>query len=299
MRCLVSRPFWWPTIRDRAPAEFCQACDQSFIVAKAAVAVEFDKVRKHQIDPVESVRPLGMARNLGALPRAKVSIKLAAEFEALPFSDARPRLSLSSVEARRRNSSTSFSRRSISRWRSSVVVGEPFFSFAQRTLRNPLNRLLTADAADGLLKLRLHPNAFLRLEGGHGAVWRDQFKHYRRLGPAWLQIIVRAGSKFHHSGGLIVEAQAKFARAGTFGDVFQTAGFLEGEAGAGFLDRHASFQEQRRARLQNVFEPRENFRGKREEFPALRSCPESLKIAQRAPFLERMGRGADDQRGGR
>ena len=68
-----------------AAAKFCQAGDERFIVAKAAVAVEFDKVGEHQINPVESVGPLGMARNLGALPGAEVSVKLPAEFEHFPF----------------------------------------------------------------------------------------------------------------------------------------------------------------------------------------------------------------------
>jgi len=151
MRCLVSRPFLVADDRDRAPAEFCQACDQSFIVAKAAVAVEFDKVRKHQIDPVESVRPLGMARNLGALPGAKVSIKLAAEFEALPFSRRSTSTSLSSVEARRRKFlDVLFEALDFTLALERRRGGALFFLLHSAHYATLLNRLLAADAADGL-----------------------------------------------------------------------------------------------------------------------------------------------------
>jgi len=89
-----------------------------------------------------------MARNLGAfLPGAKGEYKLAAEFEHFPFSGARlDSLSVGGGEAAQ--FSTSFSRRSISRWRSSVVWGSPFF-LLHSAITQPLNRLLAADAADG------------------------------------------------------------------------------------------------------------------------------------------------------
>ena len=67
------------------PRNFAEASDERLIVTKAAVAVEFNKVGKHQADPVESVGPLRMPRDLGALPGTEMAVKLAAEFQHFPF----------------------------------------------------------------------------------------------------------------------------------------------------------------------------------------------------------------------
>ena len=70
---------------DGTPAELREPRDERFVVAKAAVPVQLHKIGEHQVDPVESVRPLRVAGNLRALPGAQVRVKLAAQFEHFPF----------------------------------------------------------------------------------------------------------------------------------------------------------------------------------------------------------------------
>jgi hypothetical protein len=56
--------------------ESCEAGQQRAIVAKAAVAVQFDKVFEHQRDIVGRVRPILMPRDLHNLPRREIAINL-------------------------------------------------------------------------------------------------------------------------------------------------------------------------------------------------------------------------------
>src|SRR5450432_1123847 len=66
--------------RDRTATKFCQAGDQRLIVAKIAITVQLDEVGEKHADNVESVWPILVPRNLGALPGAQMGVELAAEF---------------------------------------------------------------------------------------------------------------------------------------------------------------------------------------------------------------------------
>jgi hypothetical protein len=68
---------------DGLPVEFSHTGNESFIVAKTAVAVKFDEIGNEEIDPVESVRALGVTSDLRALPGAEVGVELFAKFDDL------------------------------------------------------------------------------------------------------------------------------------------------------------------------------------------------------------------------
>src|SRR5215469_3210142 len=71
--------------RHGTAAEFSETGDQGFVVAETTVPVELDEIADHQIDPVESIGPLRMPRDLGPLPRTQVRVKLPAKLEDLTF----------------------------------------------------------------------------------------------------------------------------------------------------------------------------------------------------------------------
>src|SRR5262249_25938549 len=60
-----------------------EARHQCGIIPVASVAVQFRKIREEQPRKIQRVRPLRMARNLGALPGAEMSVELALEFAHL------------------------------------------------------------------------------------------------------------------------------------------------------------------------------------------------------------------------
>jgi len=66
---------------DGTAAELAHASDEGFVIAEVAIAVKFDEVCDHQVDPVQRMRTLRVPGDLGSLPRTKMRIKLAAKFE--------------------------------------------------------------------------------------------------------------------------------------------------------------------------------------------------------------------------
>src|SRR6266850_5873017 len=69
--------------RHRTSVEFSQAGNNGFVVGVAAVSVQFNKVREKQIDKVQRVRPLLVPRDLRALPRPQMRVELAPQFRHL------------------------------------------------------------------------------------------------------------------------------------------------------------------------------------------------------------------------
>src|SRR5713101_2334221 len=66
--------------RHRTPVEFSQPRNNGFVVGVAAVPVQFNKVREKQIDKVQRVRSLLVPRDLRALPRPQVRVELSPQF---------------------------------------------------------------------------------------------------------------------------------------------------------------------------------------------------------------------------
>ena len=64
----MSRPFWCPSTITVRPREIGQTADQRVIVAKRAVAVQFDEIGRQLCDVIEGVRPIGMAGELDPVP---------------------------------------------------------------------------------------------------------------------------------------------------------------------------------------------------------------------------------------
>jgi len=163
-------------------------------------------------------------------------------------------------------------------------VGAPFFSFCASTLRKPpLNRLLpqmrrTASSAPGFTRM-----AFLSARAGcQGTGGRTISNTYQsQLARVVVQIMEFDWLKFS-SFEAHIEAQGKFARAGTFRRRLQRRA-SGGKGGAGFPIWREPFQEQRRARFK-MFSSRAKAFGN-----ARSSCTpgQSLnrKMAQR-PFLD-------------
>ena len=60
------------------PMKFSQSRDDRLVVGIAAVPVQLDKIRKQQTDKIQRVRTLLVTRDLRALPRPQVRVKLAA-----------------------------------------------------------------------------------------------------------------------------------------------------------------------------------------------------------------------------
>src|SRR6267378_4841791 len=66
--------------RHWTPMEFSEPRNNRFVVGVAAVPVQFNKVREKQVDKVQRVRPLLVPRDLRALPRPQMRVELAPEF---------------------------------------------------------------------------------------------------------------------------------------------------------------------------------------------------------------------------
>src|ERR1700730_4582979 len=60
---------------DGTPAEFGESGGEGSVVAEVAITVKLDKIRKHELHPIQGVRSLGVAGYLCALPRAYVSVE--------------------------------------------------------------------------------------------------------------------------------------------------------------------------------------------------------------------------------
>src|SRR5579859_1727264 len=75
--------FLVPDNCNRPAVEFRESRDQRFVVAKAAVAVQFDKVRKKHSKVVQGIWPLSVSGNLRTLPGSKVAVKLLAQLRHL------------------------------------------------------------------------------------------------------------------------------------------------------------------------------------------------------------------------
>ena len=60
---------------DRAALEAGEASHDGGVVSEQTVAVQFDEVVEHQLGPVARVRPLGMARQLRALPGGQAGVR--------------------------------------------------------------------------------------------------------------------------------------------------------------------------------------------------------------------------------
>src|SRR5258708_6230238 len=72
-----------PNRRHWPPMKFSQSRDNRFIVGIPPVAVQFDKIGEQQSNKIQCIRALLVTRDLRALPRAKVGVKLAAQFPNL------------------------------------------------------------------------------------------------------------------------------------------------------------------------------------------------------------------------
>jgi len=57
--------------------KFSQSRDDRLVVGIAAVTVQLDKIREQQTNKIERVRTLLVTRDLRALPRPQVRVKLA------------------------------------------------------------------------------------------------------------------------------------------------------------------------------------------------------------------------------
>lgn len=65
--------------------EFGEAADHGFVVGIAAIAVEFDPISKDQLDVIQGVRALGMARQLHPLPAGQLGEDLGLKLLQFPF----------------------------------------------------------------------------------------------------------------------------------------------------------------------------------------------------------------------
>src|ERR1700685_4553808 len=67
-----------------APVKLCEPGDQGLVVAIAAVAMQFNKVREEHRDIVQRIRALLVTRNLSTLPGPQMAVKLPAQLSNLP-----------------------------------------------------------------------------------------------------------------------------------------------------------------------------------------------------------------------
>ena len=70
----MSLPFSWPISMILRPPKRGEAADDRLILAEIAVAAERHEIVEQRVDIILEVRPLGMARDLGLLPRRQRGI---------------------------------------------------------------------------------------------------------------------------------------------------------------------------------------------------------------------------------
>src|SRR5258706_8967657 len=66
-----------------APVKFSQSRDDRLVVGITTIPVQLDKIRKQETDKIQGVRTLLVTRDLRALPRPHMGVKLAAQFPDL------------------------------------------------------------------------------------------------------------------------------------------------------------------------------------------------------------------------
>src|SRR4029077_13607421 len=80
--------------RYRASMKLCESRNQGFVIAKAPVTVQFHKICEEHPKVIQRVGPLSMPRNLSALPWAQMTVELLAQLSHLLANAFQLRVSL-------------------------------------------------------------------------------------------------------------------------------------------------------------------------------------------------------------